>query len=64
MMGRADLIGPGAEQLVPAHQPAGRVEKVAGKPRPKQRGGRAGRGGGGQRYDEGCGVKSARHELV
>jgi len=47
-MGREDLIGPGAEHLVPARQPAGWVEKVAGKPRPKQRAGRG--GGGGQRF--------------
>jgi uncharacterized radical SAM protein YgiQ len=46
-MGRADLIGGREDQLVPAHQPAGWVEKEAGKPRPKQR---AGRGGGGQRF--------------
>jgi hypothetical protein len=45
-MGRADLIGPGAEQLVPARQPAGWVEKVAGKPRPKQRAGRRTQGAG------------------
>ncbi len=46
-MGRADLIGPGADQLVPARQPAGWVEKEAGKPRPKQR---PGRSGGGRRF--------------
>jgi uncharacterized radical SAM protein YgiQ len=46
-MGRADLIGGRDDQLVPAHQPAGWVAKVDGKPRPKQR---AGRGGGGQRF--------------
>ncbi|MDQ7249617.1 YgiQ family radical SAM protein [Dongia sedimenti] len=44
-MGRADLIGPREDQLVPAHQPAGWVEKEAGKPRPKQRAGRSARGG-------------------
>jgi uncharacterized radical SAM protein YgiQ len=46
-MGRGDLIGGRDDQLVPAHQPAGWVEKTDGKPRPKQR---AGRGGGGQRF--------------
>ncbi len=44
-MGRGDLIGSREEQLVPAHQPAGWVEKVDGKPRPKQRAGRQPRGG-------------------
>jgi uncharacterized radical SAM protein YgiQ len=44
-MGRADLIGPGAEQLVPAHQPAGWVEKAKGARRPTQRPGRQARGG-------------------
>jgi hypothetical protein len=43
-MGRGDLIGSGADQLVPAHQPAGWVAKDAGKPRPKQRAGRQARG--------------------
>ncbi len=43
-MGLADLIGPGAEQLVPARQPAGWVEKEADKPRPMQRAGRGGAG--------------------
>ncbi len=33
-MGRADLIGPGAEQLVPAHQPPGTGKLVAGARRP------------------------------
>jgi hypothetical protein len=46
-MGRGDLIGPGAEQLVPAHQPAGWVEKAPGA-RPTQRAGR--RGDGAQRF--------------
>jgi hypothetical protein len=47
-MGRGDLIGPAAEQLVPAHQPAGWVETAEGKPRPKQRAGRS--RGGAQRF--------------
>jgi hypothetical protein len=47
-MGRADLIGSGAEQLVPARQPAGWVEKAKGTARPKQRAGRG--GGGAQRF--------------
>ncbi|WP_459857587.1 DUF3362 domain-containing protein [Dongia sp. agr-C8] len=45
-MGRGDLIGPREDQLVPAQQPAGWVAKAPGaKPRPKQRAGRAARGG-------------------
>jgi uncharacterized radical SAM protein YgiQ len=45
-MGRGDLIGSGPEQLVPERQPAGWVAKEPGvKARPKQRPGRAARGG-------------------
>ncbi|WP_249275959.1 YgiQ family radical SAM protein [Rhodobacter sp. JA431] len=39
-MGRADLIGPGAHQLIPAHQPAG-----TGKGMPKRSSSRPGPGG-------------------
>jgi len=36
-MGRADLIGPGAHQLVPAHQPPGTGKAATGARRPAQR---------------------------
>jgi uncharacterized radical SAM protein YgiQ len=42
-MGRADLIGSRDDQLIPAHQPMGWVEKTASTPRPKQRPGRQAR---------------------
>jgi uncharacterized radical SAM protein YgiQ len=36
-MGRADLIGPGKHQLVPAWQPAGTGDNTGGSPRPSSR---------------------------
>ena len=55
-MGRADLIGPGKHQLVPAHQPPGTGRTVAGKapgarhPERRSKPGPNGRSSAGQRF--------------
>jgi hypothetical protein len=48
-MGRGDLIGSGPDQLVPAHQPPGWMEKAAGGKSARRPAGR-GRGVGAQRF--------------